>query len=105
MNKMTSEEIIKLVNELIGETTACGESNADLQIDANLRKVIDVVNFLLGEVMWSAKTRHRCEGSMRQIGERAFSAMCDWEQWLYIVIGTTKDAPEEASGDACIQTQ
>lgn len=103
MTQMTSEEIIKLVNELIGETTACGESNAELQIDANLRKVIDVVDFLIGEVIWSAKTRHRCESSMRRIGERAFSAMCEWEHWLYIAInmlGMTKDAPEEASGDA-----
>jgi len=82
MTKMTSEEIIKLVDELIGETTACGESNADAQIDANLRKVIDVVDFLLEEVVQSAKTRHRYEGSMRQIGERAFSAMCDWKHWL-----------------------
>lgn len=86
MTKMTSEEIIKLVDELIGETTACGESNADVRIDANLRKAIDVVNFLLEEVIWSAKTRHRCEGSMIQIGERAFSAMCDWKQWLDIAI-------------------
>lgn len=88
MTTMTAEEIIKLVDVLIGETTACGESNADERIDANLRKVIDLVDYLFGEVMWSAKTRHRCEGSMRQIGERAFSAMCEWKRWLDIAINT-----------------
>lgn len=82
MAEMTSKEIIKVVDKLIGMTTAVGESNADVQIDANLRKVIDVVDFLLEEVMRSAKTRHRFEDSMRQIGERAFSAMCEWKDWL-----------------------
>lgn len=82
MTKMTSEEIIKLVNELIGETTACGESHADKEIDANLRKMIDLINYLLGGIVDSARTRHRPEYSMRRTGERAFSALCEWEHWL-----------------------
>lgn len=82
MAEMTSKEIIKVVDNLIGMTTAIGESNADKKIDANLMKMIDLVNWLLDGVADSARTRHRSEYSMRETGERAFSAMCEWKDWL-----------------------
>ena len=82
MTEMTSKEIIKVVDKLIGMTTAIGESNADEKIDANLMKMIDLVNWLLDGIADSARTRHRPEDSMRRTGERAFSAMCEWKDWL-----------------------
>lgn len=82
MAEMTSKEIINVADKLIGMTTAIGESNADEIIDANLRKIIDLVNWLLDGVADSARTRHRPEYSMRRTGERAFSAMCEWKDWL-----------------------
>ena len=82
MTEMTSKEIIKVVDKLIGMTTAIGESNADEKIDANLKKMIDLIDYLLDGVADSARTRHRPEYSMRRTGERAFSAMCGWKDWL-----------------------
>lgn len=86
MAEMTSKEIIKVVDNLIGMTTAIGELNADEKIDANLMKMIDLVNWLLDGVADSARTRHRPEYSMRNTGERAFSAMCEWKDWLDVAI-------------------
>lgn len=82
MAEMTSKEIIKVVDKFIGTTTAIGESNADEEIDENLRKMIDLTNYLLDGIADSARTRHRPEYSMRRTGERAFSAMCKWKDWL-----------------------
>lgn len=86
MSKMKSCEIIKLVDLMIGPTTAVGESNIDNEIEKNIKNAIDIVNWLLDGIAESAKTRHRPEYSMRNIGERAFSAMCEWKDWLDNII-------------------
>ena len=82
MSKMESKEIIKLVDLMIGPTTAVGETNIDNEIEKNIKNAIDVVNWILDGISESATTRHRPEYSMRNIGERAFSAMCEWKDWL-----------------------
>ncbi len=80
--KLTSEEIIKVLDTLIGPTEAIGDSAADHVIEHNLMTLIDVVNWCLDGISYSASTRHRFEKSMRDIGERAFSAMDEWREWL-----------------------
>lgn len=77
-----SREIIKVVNKLIGPTTAIDHSTADKIIDNNLRNLIDLVNWALDGIADSARTRHRSEESMRITGERAFSALCEWKEWI-----------------------
>lgn len=79
---MDSNEIIKLLNILIGGTEAVGDSSIDTIIEANLKTLIDVTNWCLDGVAQSSETRHRFEGSMRNIGERAFSALDEWRMWL-----------------------
>lgn len=82
MEKLKSQEIIKVVDALIGPTTAVGDSAIDSQIEKNLKNAIDLVNWLFDGIADSARTRHRFEHSMRFTGERAFSAMNEWKDWL-----------------------
>lgn len=79
---MTSVEIIKLLDILIGRVEATGNEVADEQIEKNLMKLIDVVNDCLDGVMFAAETRHNLEEGPRRIGERAFAAMAEWRDWL-----------------------
>jgi len=82
MTKLNSNTIISVVDSLLGDITPVGESNRDEIVMKNLKTAIDIVNWLLDGIADSAKTRHRYERSMRVIGERAFSAMCEWKNWL-----------------------
>lgn len=79
---MTSAEIIKLLDILIGRVEATGNEFTDGQIEKNLMKLIDVVNDCLDSVMFAAETRHNLEDDPRRIGERAFAAMAEWNEWL-----------------------
>lgn len=79
---MNDREIIKLLEILIGTTEAVGDSAVDDKIESNLEALIDVANWCMDGVSQSASTRHRPEYSMRKVGERAFSALCEWEEWL-----------------------
>ena len=79
---MSDKEIIKLLEILIGNTEAVGDSAADDEIESNLKTLIDIANWCMDGVSQSASTRHRPEYSMRKVGERAFSALCEWEEWL-----------------------
>ena len=80
--KLTSKEIIKVLDTLIGPTEAIGDSAADHAIEHNLMTLIDIVNWCLDGVSDSASTRYRFEGSMRDVGERAFTALDEWRNWL-----------------------
>lgn len=79
---MNAKEIIKLIDILIGGTEAVGDSAVDRTVEENLKKLIDITNWCLDGIANSATTRHRHEGSMRVIGERAFSTMCEYHEWL-----------------------
>ena len=79
---MNDREIVKLLEILIGTTEAVGDSAVDDKIESNLKTLIDVANWCMDGVSQSASTRHRPEYSMRKVGERAFSALCEWEEWL-----------------------
>ena len=82
MEMMTSQEIIKLLDLLVGNTEAVGDDSADRRIEDRLKVLIDVTNWCLDGVLYSSATRHNLEKSMRDIGERAFFAMCEWREWL-----------------------
>lgn len=85
-DNLNSREIIKVVDCMIGSTTAVGDSAMDKIIDNNLRNLIDLVNWALDGIAESARTRHRFETSMRITGERAFSALCEWKDWIEAMI-------------------
>lgn len=80
--RITSQEITKVLEKLIGGTTAVGDSTIDHEVEENLKTLIDVANWCLDSIADSADTRHNYQGSMRDIGEQAFRAMCEWQEWL-----------------------
>ena len=81
-DKMNSHEIIKLLDNLIGPVEAYGDSATDKRVMENLKTLIDVTNWCLDGVNQSSWTRHRPEKSMREIGETAFSALMEYEDWI-----------------------
>ena len=86
-NKMTATEIIRLLEILIGTTTAVGETNADERILANLRTLIDVGNWCLESIHTSSFTCGRFEYSMNKVGFDAKCALDEWRMWLEDVCG------------------
>ena len=86
MNRLSSQEIIKVTNALIGKTTAVGDSRADEMIMKNLKVAIDLTNWLLDGIADSARTRHNYNDSMRNVGETAFSSMCEWKDFIETTI-------------------
>lgn len=82
MSTFQSDEITKMVNLMIGRTDPAGDSAIDHEREENLKKLIDLVNWCLDGVYDSARHRKSFEGSVRDIGERAYSSLLEWKQWL-----------------------
>lgn len=80
--RMNEHEIIKLLENLIGPVEARGDSSADEKVLKNLKTLIDVTNWCLDSVYQSSWAKNRIEGSMKEIGETAFSALYEWQEWL-----------------------
>lgn len=81
-NKMTANEITRLLNILIGTVCPVADSDADRDINENLMTMIDVVNWMLGYMYDSASHRKSPYGSAQVVGERAYAAMLEWKKWL-----------------------
>ena len=84
--KLNSQEIIKVLDALIGKTEAVGDSWKDDEIEQNLMMLIDITNWCLDGILFSSNTRDRIEYSMRIVGDRAYSALLDYKKWLNDVI-------------------
>lgn len=82
MAKLSSDEIIKLLEVLIGSTAAVGETNADHVVMENLKTVIDIGDYCLDKVFLASITYGRSEASMHEIGWTARCAMDEWKSWL-----------------------
>lgn len=80
--RLTSQELINLVDNLIGPTEASGLHDVDKQIEKNVMTLIDLTNWCLDGLLMATKTRHSFCASEREIGERAFSALCEYCDWL-----------------------
>lgn len=78
----TSDEIIKLASALIGSVHPVADSAIDREVDDNVKTMIDIVNWALGEMSESAGNRHSFYGSQRDVGERAYAALLEWKIWL-----------------------
>ena len=82
MNKLSSNEIIKLLENLIGQTEAVGDSAQDKKIEENLMTLIDVTNWCLDGIMQSSETCDKFEYSMHLVGWRAKCALTDYMEQL-----------------------
>ena len=80
--KLTGNEIIRLLEVLIGSTAAVGEMNMDNKIMENLKILIDVGDYCLDKLYLASTTCGRSEASMHEIGWTARCAMDEWKNWL-----------------------
>lgn len=85
-NKLTANEIIRLLNVLIGSVCPVADSSIDRSINENLMTMIEVANWMLGYICGSASHRHSPYGSVKNIGERASAALLDWKEWIEEVL-------------------
>lgn len=82
MNKFNSSEIIKLIDNLVGNTEAVGESNVDEKALENLKILIDITNWCLDGIHQSSEACGRPEWSMNKIGFTAKCALDEYRVWL-----------------------
>lgn len=75
-------EIIKLLSTMVGSIQPVADASIDYAIDDNLKTMVDVINWALGEMSESASNRHSSYDSQRMVGERAYSALLEWKVWL-----------------------
>lgn len=89
--KLDSKEIIKLLENLIGNTEAVGETIADEKALENLKTLIDVTNWCLDGIMQSSETSGAVEYSKHLVGFHARCAMEEYMRWLEEVWAERKE--------------
>ena len=78
---MSSETIIEVVEKLVGEVEAVGETWEDKRRLENLKKMIDLSDVLLRHIYEASLTRNRVEASMKKIGETAYNYLQAAKEW------------------------
>ena len=83
MSNIEAGIILSVTRELIGETEPYGDSAIDRKRMENLDKLIYVVDELLRDVIKTAAIgKDRIEGSMKDIGEKAYKEVIDWHDFI-----------------------
>ena len=83
MARLKSNEIIKVLEVLIGEVEAVGESNADERRLENLKTLIDVTDWCLDGLELAMESGNgRFEASMQEISDTAKRALDEYYRWL-----------------------
>lgn len=92
MTDLKSEEVIKILERIIGPVEAVGESHTDRKIKDNLLMMIDIGDWCLYNIQQSSKTAGRPEASMNEIGSIALEAIKEWKEYLDRI---TRDKEDE----------
>ena len=82
MTKLNSQEIIKLLDVLIGSVEGIGETYHDEIVLKNLQTLIDVTNWCIDGIAQAGEQIHRYEYSVHKIGFTAQCAMQEYYDWL-----------------------
>ncbi len=82
MDKMTSGEICKLLEIVVGKTEPVADSAIDNEREENLKTLIDIGDWVLDGLLYAAEHRKDPYYSSRTVGERAYAAMLEWKDWL-----------------------
>jgi hypothetical protein len=83
MARLKSNEIIKLLEILIGDVEAVGESNADERRLENLKTLIDVTDWCMDGLEFAMESgQGRFEASMQEISHTAKRALDGFRNWL-----------------------
>lgn len=86
MEKFSSQEIIKILNTLIGLTEPQGDTTIDEKVEENLKKLIDITNWCLDGLAFTSNYYDRPEHSVRRIGNQAYGALLDYYNWIKLII-------------------
>lgn len=82
MTRMTSREICKLLEIVVGATEPIADSAIDPIREENLETLIDIGDWVLDGLLYVAEHRKDHYYSSRTIGERAYATMLEWKEWL-----------------------
>lgn len=82
MEKMTSREICKLLEIIVGRTEPVADSAIDDEREENLKTLIDIGDWVLDGLLYAAEHRKDPYYSSQSIGERAYATMLEWKEWL-----------------------
>ena len=78
-----TREITKLLDAMIGNVEAVGDSYIDEQSLDNLKTLIDVTNWCLDGIQFAmASGKGRAEYSMRKISSTAECALDEYRVWI-----------------------
>lgn len=80
--KLSSDEIVKILNVVIGTTQACGMHRMDKDVLENVQILAEVTDTLVGWLMLSAETFDSSAMSEREVGEAAMFALTGIKDWL-----------------------
>ena len=75
MSKLTSENIIDVVNELIGPVEPYGSSEVDAVRLENIEKLIELSSWCLDKILEVSRSWDSPYASMAKIGNRAYKAI------------------------------
>ncbi len=88
MGRLKSNEITKVLDVLIGEVEAVGETNADERRLDNLKTLIYVTNWCLDGLQYAMESgQGRVEASMHTISYTAQLALDEYKTWLNELLG------------------
>ena len=73
MSNLSSDQIIDVVDALIGEIEPVGESHTDRYRKDNMHKLIDVLDCFLDNIRSVIPYKDRTEASMKEMGESAYN--------------------------------
>ena len=94
-----SKEITKLLNVLIGNVEAVGETNEDNHRLDNLKTLIDVTNWCLDGLLFAMDSGYgRPESSMAEISYIAQCALDEYRTWITDILdncGARMDGKED----------
>ena len=86
--ELTADEIIRVVDRLIGGVEPTGDANVDEQIQKNLEKTIDLIWYLIDGVHRSATYINSYEYSVRMVAQTATGALHELMDWIRSMIET-----------------
>ena len=85
--RFETNEITKLLDVLIGDVEAVGETNADNRRLDNLKTLIDVTNWCLDGLQFAMASGYgRPERSMAEISYTAQCALNEYGKWISEVL-------------------
>jgi hypothetical protein len=85
--RFETNEITKLLDVLIGDVEAVGETNEDERRLDNLKTLIDVTNWCLDGLQFAMASGYgRPEWSMAEISYTAQCALGEYEKWIAEVL-------------------